>query len=53
MLSVLLFFATLLWPEWIEIVFGVDPDFGNGQRHYSRRHCYLTTRHTLPWLEPT
>src|SRR6516165_2255800 len=25
-LSVLLFFATLLWPEWIEIVFGVDPD---------------------------
>ena len=53
MLSVLLFFATTLWPEWIEIVFGVDPDFGNGQRHYSRRHCYLTTRHTLPWLEPT
>ena len=29
-LSVLLFFATLLWPECIEIVFGVDPDFGNG-----------------------
>ena len=29
-LSVLLFVATLLWPEWIEIVFGVDPDYGNG-----------------------
>ena len=29
-LSALLFFATLLWPEWIEIVFGIDPDFGNG-----------------------
>jgi len=29
-LSVMLFFATLLWPEWIEIVFGVDPDFGEG-----------------------
>ena len=29
-LSVLLFVATPLWPEWIEIVFGVDPDFGNG-----------------------
>ena len=29
-LSVLLFFAMLLWPEWIEIVFGVDPDFANG-----------------------
>ena len=29
-LSVLLFVATPLWPEWIEIVFGVDPDYGNG-----------------------
>ena len=29
-LSVLLFGATPLWPEWIEIVFGVDPDYGNG-----------------------
>jgi hypothetical protein len=29
-LSVLLFVATPLWPEWIEIVFGVDPDNGNG-----------------------
>jgi hypothetical protein len=29
-LSVLLFVATPLWPEWIEIVFGVDPDHGNG-----------------------
>ena len=29
-LSVLLFVATALWPEWIEIVFGVDPDYGNG-----------------------
>ena len=29
-LSVSLYFATALWPEWIEIVFGVDPDFGNG-----------------------
>ena len=30
MLSAVLFFATLLWPAWIEIVFGIDPDFGNG-----------------------
>ena len=29
-LSVLLFVATALWPEWIEIVFGFDPDYGNG-----------------------
>jgi hypothetical protein len=29
-LSVLLFAATLLWRDWIEIVFGVDPDHGDG-----------------------
>ena len=29
-LSVLLFVATALWPEWIEIVFSVDRDYGNG-----------------------
>jgi hypothetical protein len=29
-LSVLLFVATLLWREWIEIVFRVDPDHGDG-----------------------
>ena len=29
-LSVLLFVAMRLWPDWIEIVFGVDPDDGNG-----------------------
>ena len=29
-LSVLLFVATALWPEWIEMVFGFDPDYGNG-----------------------
>jgi hypothetical protein len=25
-----LFFVTLLWHDWIEIVFRVDPDHGNG-----------------------
>ena len=29
-LSAVLFFATLLWRDWIEIVFRVDPDHGNG-----------------------
>ena len=24
-------FITLLWPNWIEIVFGVDPDYGSGE----------------------
>ncbi|GGS83453.1 MULTISPECIES: ABC transporter permease [Streptomyces] len=29
-LSGLLFLATLLRPDWIELVFGVDPDAGSG-----------------------
>jgi hypothetical protein len=29
-LSALLFLATLVWRDWIEIVFRVDPDRGNG-----------------------
>jgi hypothetical protein len=27
---VLLFVATLVWPNWLELVFQVDPDYGNG-----------------------
>lgn len=26
----ILFVITLMWRDWIEIVFGVDPDSGNG-----------------------
>ena len=29
-LSVILLLATLLWKDWIEIVFDVDPDAGSG-----------------------
>jgi flagellin-like protein len=30
LVSAVLFAITLLWHDWIEIVFGVDPDEGNG-----------------------
>lgn len=26
----ILFVITLVWKDWIEIVFGIDPDSGNG-----------------------
>jgi len=33
-LSAALFVATLVWPEWIEAVFGVDPDGGDGSMEW-------------------
>jgi len=30
LMSAALFAITLLWHDWIEVVFGVDPDEGNG-----------------------
>jgi len=29
-ISAFLAIITLLWPDWIEIVFNIDPDVGNG-----------------------
>jgi hypothetical protein len=31
----ILFVITLLWRDWIEIIFGVDPDKGNGLLEWS------------------
>jgi len=30
LLSTALLVVTLIWPDWLELVFGVDPDGGNG-----------------------
>lgn len=32
--SAILFVATVLWPQWIELVFGADPDGGNGEAEW-------------------
>ena len=29
-LAVLLAVVTIVWPDWIELVFGIEPDEGNG-----------------------
>ena len=34
-MSVVLLLATLLWRDWIEIVFRVDPDHGSGSFEWS------------------
>ncbi len=28
--NIVLFTATIIWPEWIELVFRVEPDAGSG-----------------------
>jgi hypothetical protein len=30
-LSIVAFAATIVWPQWIEIVFGFEPDGGSGE----------------------
>jgi hypothetical protein len=30
-----IFVATVFWPDWIELVFGADPDQGNGQTEWT------------------
>jgi hypothetical protein len=32
--SVPLFVTTLAWPEWMEILFGIDPDQGDGSMEW-------------------
>ncbi len=30
-----IFAVTLLWPDWIELVFGADPDRGSGEDEWA------------------
>jgi hypothetical protein len=34
-LSAVMFAVTLAWPDWIEEVFGIDPDRGNGSLEWA------------------
>lgn len=34
-LSALMFVVTSVWPQWIEAVFGFDPDGGSGEAEWS------------------
>ena len=34
-LTGVLFVITLFWHDWVEIIFGVDPDHGNGVLEWS------------------
>jgi hypothetical protein len=37
----LLFVITLFWHDWVEIIFGVDPDQGNGLLEWSVVGAFL------------
>lgn len=51
--SVLLFLVTLIWKDWIEIVFRVDPDGGNGAVEYAVIVALLAAAAISGWLART
>ncbi len=51
--SGLLFLVTLIWKDWIEIVFRVDPDGGNGAVEYAVCFVLLAAAAGSWWLART
>ena len=51
--SVLLFAVTLIWKDWIEIVFKVDPDEGNGSVEYLILGALVVVAAASWWLART
>ena len=51
--GVLLFVLTLVWKDWIELVFRIDPDEGNGAAEYFVAFVLLAIVATSCWLART
>jgi hypothetical protein len=51
--GLLLFGLTLVWKDWIEIVFRVDPDAGNGAAEYFVCFVLLAVAAAGWWLATT
>ena len=48
--GVVLLVLTVAWPDWIEVVFGADPDGGNGALEWAIVTVVATCALTLPLL---
>ena len=51
--SILLLLVTLIWKDWIEIVFQVDPDAGNGSVEYFVCVVLMAAAACSAWLART
>jgi hypothetical protein len=47
--SLVLFVLTLIWREWIELVFRVDPDGGNGAAEILIAAAFAAAALVLAW----
>ena len=52
-LGLLLFVLTLVWKDWIELVFRIDPDEGNGAVEYLVAFVLLAIVAVSGWLART